>query len=491
MNVDAGRFSPATHHDIEPQGDSATPKPAPSYRDEHGFSVAPKPDQSALPFLARSQNAAKPREDINSQEVDFAVRNCRGDIPMRESQLANALRNPNLNQSERNLVIQKLAREGGELAFYANDASRVPDADHAALSEDQRVIADGVQKAYSSGAIDTKDLQRIADKNGAPNGAQRFMSIMRLGASAKEDGSATQTLADALWTRNGADGKDRAAAATYFTSDPALMASKLNTPDKRAAAFESIVNFNQSEPYKNLPPGATTTNWQNDTTTAAGRLFVSHGQELMDRYTNVTPKRGAQTEVLSKFMSQTVLNPEAKGVVLDRQRDLVPTIQSVLGSGTDTYLNRAKEAGPDSPEQIGAMEQLGRLSASVSGGASLALTKYSGKVAENEEQAQAMADLVGSTVGAMTGRLDTPFGNPAEASASAITKEIVKATQDHPERPRAAISGELYDQLSSRIAGLETELKQPKLSTYFDATRGAEGHTNNENLNVNPGGHAN
>ena len=69
---------------------------------------------------------------------------------------------------------------------YANDASRVQDADHAALTEDQRVIADGVQKAYSSGAIDTKDLQRIADKNGAPNGAQRFMSIMRLGASAKD-----------------------------------------------------------------------------------------------------------------------------------------------------------------------------------------------------------------------------------------------------------------------------------------------------------------
>ena len=487
MNVDAGRYTPPSPPDIEPNAESATSKPAPSYRDEHGFSVVPQPNQSPLSFLART----KPAEEINAQEVDFAVRECRADVPLGGSQLANALRNSNLNQSERNLVIQKLAREGGELAFYANDASRVPDADHGSLTEDQRVIADGVQQAYSSGAIDTKDLQRIADKNGAPNGAQRFMSIMRLGANATEDGTATQALADALWTRNGADGKDRAAAATYYTSDPALMASKLDTPDKRATAFEAIVNFNQSEPYKNLTPGATTSNWQNDTTTAAGKLFIAHGQELMDRYTGVTPEHGAQTEVLSKFLSQTVLNPDAKGLVLDRQRDLAPAIQSTLGSATDTYLNRAKGAGKDSPEQIGAMEQLGRLSASVSGGASLALTKYSATIAENEEKAQAMADLVGSTVGALTGKLDTPFGNPAEAGASAIAKEIVKASQGQPARPSAAISGELYDQLSKRIAAIEVETNQPGLSGHFDATRGAEGHTNNENLNVNPGGHAN
>lgn len=489
MHVDAGRYNPPSPADIEPKSEPTTHQPAPSYRDEDGFSMVPGSNPSALSFLARVQNA-EPHEDINTQEVDMAVRECRADIPLGASQLATALRNPNLNQSERNAVIQKLARDGGELAFYANDASRVQDSDHA-LTDDQRVIANGVQNAYAAGAIDTKDLQRIADKNGAANGAQRFMSIMGLSDTAKETGSATQALADTLWARNGAEGKDRAAASIYYTSDPALMASKLDTPDKRAAAFESIVNFNHSNPYEKLPPSATTTNWQNDATTAAGKLFISHGQELMDRYTGVTPERGAQTEVLSKFLSQTVLNPDAKGLVLDRERDLVPTIQSVLGSGTDTYLNRAKQADKGSAEQIGAMEQLGRLSASVSGGASLSLTKYSEEVAENEEQAQVMADLIGSTVGAMTGKLDTPFGNPAEATASAITKEIVKATQAQPERPNAAISSELYDQLSSRIAKLEIDLQNPELSTHFDATRGAEGHTNNENLNVNPGGHAN
>ena len=301
------------------------------------------------------------------------------------------------------------------------------------------------------------------------------MSILRLGANSKEEGSATQALADALWTRNGADGKDRAAAATYYTSDPALMARKLDTPDKRATAFEAIVNFNQSEPYKNLPPGVTTTNWQNGSTSAAGRLFIAHGQELVDRYTNVTPERGAHTEVLSKFMSQTVFNPDAKGLVLDRQRDLVPTINSVLGSARTRTL-MVPEEQPQIPEQVSAMEQLEQLSASVSGGASLSLTKYSGEVAENKEEAKAIADLVGSTVGAMTGKLDTPFGNPAEATVSAITEEIVTAMQEQPERPNAAFSGVLYDQLSSRIAGLENELKQPGLSTYFDATRGA-GHT--------------
>lgn len=494
MLVDAGRYTPPSHTDIDPHSEPPKQEPAPAYSDKDGFSVVPTFGESALPFLARGQNNAPPPPDqqINHEQVDLAVRNARGDMPTGGSRLADALRDPNLNQAERNAVIQKLAREGqdGELAFYGNDISRQQDPDKAALTEDQRVIAEGVQQAYSSGAIDVKDLQRIADKSKAPNGAQRFMSIMQLGSHAKESGSATQALADALWARNGADGKDRAAAGIYYTSDPALMASKLDTPDKRAAAFEAIVDFNHSKPYEHMPEGMTATNWQNETTMAASRLFISHGQELIDRYTGVTETRGAEAEVLSKFLSQTSLNPEAKGMVLDRQRDLIPTINSVLGSAADTYLSRAKEGGENSAEQTRALQQLGRLNAGVSGGTSLALTEYSKQVQSDQEAVKEVADMVGGTVGALTAkRLDTPFGNPAEGLASAITEKIMTSIQDQRVRPDAAFSGALYDELSTRIVALENDLHQSNLLEKFEAARGAEGHAVNESLNVNPGGH--
>jgi hypothetical protein len=491
MLVDAGRYTSPSHTDIDPHREPPNQQPTSAYQDKDG--VVPTFGESALPFLALGQTKTPPPPDqqINHQQVDLAVRNARADLPTGGSGLADALRNPNLNQAERNLVIQKLARDGqdGELAFYGNDISRQHDPDKTALTEDQRIIADGVQQAYASGAIDAKDLQRIADASKAPNGAQRFMSIMQLGADAKESGSATQALADALWTRNGADGKDRAAAAIYYTSDPALMASKLDTPDARAAAFEAIVDFNHSKPYEHMPEGVSVTNWQNQTTMAAGRLFISHGQELIDRYTGVTETRGAEAEVLAKFLSQTALNPEAKGMVLDRQRDLIPTINSVLGSAADTYLNRAKEAPKDSAEQTRALQQLGRLSAGISGGTSLALTEYSKQVQSDREAVKEVADMVGGTVGALTGRLDTPFGNPAEELASAITEKIMTSIQDKRVRPDAAFSSALHDEFSTRIVALENDLHQSDLLAKFEAARGAEGHEVNENLNINPGGH--
>lgn len=493
MPVDAGRYAPPSHADLYPHSEPPKQKPAPAHQDQDGFSVVPAFGASALPFLARSQNKAPPPDQqINHEQVDLAVRNARSDMPTGGSQLADALRNPNLNQAERNLVIQKLARDGddGQLAFYGNDISRQHDSEPAGLTEDQRVIADGLQQAFASGAIDAKDLQRIADKSEAPNGAQRFMSIMQLGADSKNPGSAAEALADALWKRNGDNGKDLAAAGIYYTSDPALMDRKLDTPDKRAAAFEAIVDLNHSKPYENMPEGMSATTWQNDTTMAASRLFISHGQELIDRYTGVTETRGAETEVLSKFLSQTSLNPAAEGMVLDRQRDLIPTINSVLGSATDTYLSRAKQA--DNPtEQTRALQQLGRLSAGISGGTSLALTEYSKQVKSDQEAAKEVADMVGGAIGALTAkRLDTPFGNPAEEISKAITEKIMTSIQDKRVRPDAAYSGALYDELSTRIVAIENDLHQSDLLPVFEAARGAEGHANNEGLNVNPGGHA-
>ena len=48
-------------------------------------------------------------QGVDQNKVDMALRNIRADIPLNESQLANALRNPNLSQEEKDLIVETLA----------------------------------------------------------------------------------------------------------------------------------------------------------------------------------------------------------------------------------------------------------------------------------------------------------------------------------------------------------------------------------------------
>src|SRR5699024_4321236 len=81
--------------------------------------------------------------EVDQQKVDMALRTIRADMPMNQSQLANALRNPNLNQAERNEIVKTLAGEDGQqLRFFGNDAARsIHDEGGTSLSDDQTVIA--------------------------------------------------------------------------------------------------------------------------------------------------------------------------------------------------------------------------------------------------------------------------------------------------------------------------------------------------------------
>jgi hypothetical protein len=424
---------------------------------------------------------------VDDNKVEMALRQIRADIPLNQSQLANALRNPNLNQAEKDLILQKLAREGDHLSFFANDASRLRDGDYASLSEDQRVIAEAVQKAYDDGAIDADDLVRIADQNGAPNGAQRFMDILEMSGVGRAPGGVAEVLADKLWARNGNDGKDRAVAAMEYSSDPAMMSRNLDTPDKRAAAIEALVKFNEGKPYESLPGSTTRTVWEYEALGAEGRIFTTYSQELIDRYTSVTPEHGAETETLAKLMSQTVYNPEAKNVWMDRRQDLVPAVRNALGNAADTYLQRARDAKPGSAEQRHAMEQFGRLTASVSGGAAVALTEYSDQIEKNEASKKEFADLVGGLVGKVV-KIDTPLGNPAEKVASAIAEKVYEAINKNPDRPDQALAGALYDNYTSRIEALSRDLGGVDLSTAYDSAYSAELLNLQQNLNVNLGG---
>jgi hypothetical protein len=416
--------------------------------------------------------APPPSQPIDESKVLTAERQIGADVPMNASALADAMRNPNLNQAERDKVIHDLAQKsgGGQAPFYANDASRIQPGQQSSLGDDQTTIANAVQQAYADGAINADDLVHIADFNGAGNGAQRFMDILMQGSTSHASGSAAEALANDLWARNGKGGADQAVAAMYYMSDPSQQAAHLGTADARQHAFEALVNFNDTA-FKKLDGVPAATLWKDEALGAEGKLFMSDSQGLMDHYTTILPQSqggGTKTEVLAKFLSQTVLNPDAQGIALDHSRDLVPAVTAAIKSASDTYLARAEQAPPGSLAQHVAMEQFGRMDSAISGAAALALQNYNAKIQANNESRQQFADLVGTLVGKVVTVPDIPgVGNPAEKAGSAIAGKIFDILTTNPDKPAIEMATELHGQYQSRVDELRQKINQPDLLEEF------------------------
>jgi hypothetical protein len=339
-------------------------------------------------------------QPIDPSKVSLAVREAELTIPMSQSNLANVLTNPtlNLNQAERDQVIQDLARQGGPpLTFYANDVARRHGSAYTSLQSDQAVIGDAVQQAYADGALNTRDLVHIADFSQIQNGGggQRFLNILMQGGAASEKGSAAEALANALWARNGNSGTDRAAAALYYSSNALTMQNDLTTPAMRQEAFEALVNFNQKEPYSDLPSGQLVTDWKNQAIAAEANLFAANGPELTQELTLRDGTHTPDTQVLAKFMSQTVFNPSAQNIQLDDFTSLKDSLTNALANESSTLMANAQQAPKGSLQEYYSIEEYGRLSAAVSGGAALALTRYDAQVQANDAARQQWADLVG------------------------------------------------------------------------------------------------
>ena len=131
------------------------------------------------------------------------------------------------------------------------------------------------------------------------------------------------------------------------------------------------------------------------------------------------------------------------------------------------------------------MSQLGRLTASVSGAAALALTRYSDQIKADEATRSQFAGMVGSLVG------KTPLGKVPLATnvVTEIVKAVIAAMTNNPERPDAAIAGVLFDSYSKLVNELATKNGRANLPTIFDAAYSAELLNLQQNLNVNLGGH--
>lgn len=429
---------------------------------------------------------------VDQIKVDTALRLIRADVPVNQSQLANFINNPSLNQAERDQIIQTLARENGQqVRFFANDEMRTRPDDQASLETDQQVIADAVQQAYSDGAINKSDLLRIADTNQAVNGGQRFMSILQWGTSTREPNGVCEVLADELWTRNGNGGMDRASAAMFFTTDPSMMSRNLSTPDARVQAFEALVNLSDKDPYSTMPEVPATA-WRNQALLAEGRLFNCYGSELVDHYTGMSADdTPMHTDELVKFISQTVLNPDAKGLWLDRSRDLAPAVSAAINGAAQTYADRAEQSGANTKDQERSMQQLGRLTAAVSGATAVALTKYDAQINANEASKKDFADsiskIVGITpLGALVGKVPLGLGNQMVQN---LAGNLYDDLNQNPDRPGTAMARTLYD-FGAQQANIISDHSPGDPRTAFDAAYSAELLNLQQSFNVNLGGHA-
>jgi hypothetical protein len=236
---------------------------------------------------------AKDRE-VNEREVEYALYYCRLDMSLTHSALARALRDRSLNDAERNLIVQTLARgERTRQRFYAHHTFRTRECESAALVDDQRTIARGVQKAFEQGAIDANDLLRIADANKDGSGARAFMHILSFSDVACDMGGAAEALADALWARDSNNGADRAIAAIHYASSGERMARRLTTPARRSEALDVVKRFIESDPYRGLPLGAVADAWRQAAQAAAAELVAVQQLDLIDSTEEVAPDRRA------------------------------------------------------------------------------------------------------------------------------------------------------------------------------------------------------
>lgn len=439
-------------------------------------------------YFAQNAERLGSSDWVDRNEVELAVRIAKADSNMAGSALADVLRNPRLNESERNLVIQELARDPDfKSAFYANDAVRsLRPEDGGALAGDQRVIADAVQTAYAAGAINRNDLMSIADANGVGNGAQRFMDVLGQSSAARMPGGAMEGLADGLWARN--SGTDRANAAIAYTSSPEMMAQNLTTPQMRAEAFKAIVEFTDSKPFGSAPDSVAD-QWERSAIAASGRLFTAHASEITDSFTASQVGRAPQTETLAKFFGQTVFNPEASSIALDNRRDLQPAVRAAMKGVQESMFNRAEAAPAGTIDRTRAFEVLGQFAASVTGGAALALNQYTQGVEDAQKAREDTAGLIGAVVGDLVGaRL--PVGNTAGNIAESIAQSILDATAQNPDRPDQALAGVLNDQFSTAVDAERVKLNDNGAMAAFDGAYSKELLNLQNNLNVNLGAHA-
>jgi len=277
-----------------------------------------------------------------------------------------------------------------------------------------------------------------------------------------------------------------------YTSSSMLMQKDLNTPARRQEAFEKLVNFNDSQPYSQLPSSALTTAWQNQGIKAEANLFAAYGPEMVHDFARPNASTGDMA-MLSKFMSQTMFNPNAQDLVLYNSAPLKSTLANSMGNVSGSLLQTMAQAPTGSRQSNDAVQEFSQFSATMTAGVELSLTKYDAQINANAAARQQWATMVGQVAGAAAGQIPgysaatkfSPVGNPAQAITSAMVAHLINIKD--PTRPKVDPAITLHDQYHNFV----NTLKDGNLTGSWDGTYAATKGDLETYLNINPGGHQN
>ncbi len=369
------------------------------------------------------------------------------------------------NQQDKIQLVQRLLSEGANgnenayKAFYAQEVSRSAGdiREMPFLNEDRRLIGETLGMMTQKNLVSGDQLMKIVDGGLNPNDRMMLMKTLELGASPGHPNTAVETLATRLWQRN--QGDDRAAAAMGFASDPELREKYLNNPhsplkqnpsdkpDKQA--FEALVKFGD----KDVPSGdiyRNATSYRDDALRAAGTIFSAHPRPLIDDYTGMHGLH-SETQMLSRFLARTSLDPDIKNIPLDEKNNKGPTLGNAVSQAYDQtsidVLRDAAKAKAGAP-QDDLMRQYAAQAAAIDVGVDMAMTRYDKKIEANAKSRDEFVGGVSKLVGMIP---DVGHVPGLDEGTKRIAGKLFDHLSPDPARPNQAAAKIAEDVYNDRI----------------------------------------
>lgn len=318
--------------------------------------------------------------------------------------------------------------------------------DAAALTSDTAVIGAELRTAFDSGAITTEDLLKVAEKGHPAFGAKDLMPMLL--PEGTGIGSAGEAFAERLQERN--QGNDAAVAAMAFTSSPDLMAKHLDTPEKRADAFEALLTYNDTMAKADANGPAV-----DQGIVAISKLYDAHAEEIVARY---APGDSGEShaEHLSWFYSQTIFNPRAKDLEVSPGQSVTDSVSGRTGDVVDGILKSMHPSDPNSIDD--ATIRLGRLSAAMAGGVDYATQIHAGLI----ERDRANAEFIASGIDALAGKIPVA-GEYVGQGVDMLTDHLVDRAGADRLAPDPSVAELFHDRLSAAAGGEESRIGYYKL----------------------------
>lgn len=329
--------------------------------------------------------------------------------------------------------------------------------DAAALASDTAIIGAQMRTAFDNGTITSDDLLKVAQSGHPALGAKDLMPMLLTEGAGV--GGAGEALAERLQERN--QGNDAAVAAMAFASSPELMAKHLDTPDKRAAAFETLLAYNDTMAKADANGPAV-----DQGIVAVAKLYDAHAEEIVARYAP-GDDGVAQPEKLSWFYSQTIFNPRAKDLEVAPGQSIADSVSNRTGEVVDGILKSIDPADPRSMDH--GPNRLGRLGAAMAGGLDYATQIHAGLI----EGDRANAEFIASGVDKLVGKIPV-VGSYAAPGVDALTDHLVDRAGSGRLAPDPTVAAYFYDHLSAALGGAETRTGNYELREKMRDERDSE-----------------